>query len=407
MSVRRLMRAFARSSVRRVAFHVISLMGLVHGKRADRIARLDASSVKSILIIRIDLLGDIVFSMPAVVLLRHTFPHAHITMLTLPYTAPLARMYDCVDDVIAIDTNLIRSPRTLFSPRTWRSYLDAVRQVRETRFDLAISLNGRMASLCAWLAAARVTVGYADEAYPNLLSHPVAGGRYSRRMHEVEYARELALAVGAFSRQVDVRPAVPAHARDNVHAVLADRGIQPDDIVVAVHLGAGNGSAKRWPVAYWARFCDEVHAQLHARPVLIGGAGDSNLASELFRRARAPVTTLVGHTGLEELTALLERADMVVSGDSGPLHVAAALGTPTVAIFGPTDPLVYGPAHGRGSAIALRHDLPCSPCYNATATAECPLGDPICMRLVTVERVLDAVRHLLSQPTRSKTDNPV
>jgi ADP-heptose:LPS heptosyltransferase len=105
---------------------------------------------------------------------------------------------------------------------------------------------------------------------------------------------------------------------------------------------------------------------------------------------------LTGETGVDELLAVLSRCDLVISGDSGPLHMAVALGRPTISIYGPTDPAIYGPAPRPGQeAVVIRRGLHCSPCYTLHATAECPHGQPSCMIDVTVGEVLSAALRVL------------
>jgi ADP-heptose:LPS heptosyltransferase len=139
-----------------------------------------------------------------------------------------------------------------------------------------------------------------------------------------------------------------------------------------------------------------VERRTGARLVLIGARDDAWIAQEVLDATSASITSVVGQTSIEELIALLQRADLLATGDSGPLHLAVALGKPVVAVYGPTDPEVYGPYNPTAPAEVHRQDLACSPCYTASTTAECPLGDPICMRLVTVRQMVEAAVPLLA-----------
>ena len=172
--------------------------------------------------------------------------------------------------------------------------------------------------------------------------------------------------------------------------------------LVVIHAGATNGAAKRWPAAYWSW----VAARLVADGVVValaGGPEDRPLAQEIRQRAGRDVIDLAGATSLPALLALLERASVVASGDSGPMHLAVALGRPTVAIHGPTDPAISGP-YDRSRATVVRHDLPCSPCSaggdvrhpGRDRPAECPLGHTLCQRLIAPETVYRAIRAALN-----------
>jgi lipopolysaccharide heptosyltransferase II len=382
------------------------------------------TAVRRVLIIRIDLLGDIIFSLPVARAIKQVFPAAHITMLTLPYTAPLAASSPDVDTVIAIDTNLIRLPQNLLRLDTYRHLFAALRHLRATRFDLTLSLWGRTASLLAFLSRSRLRIGYASEGYAGMFDRPVKGGRRRRgrpqRRHENDYVLDLVRAAlshqwcdsnrlclshegeGSAVRAQEPLLRVDPAARRRVVRMLATYGVTAHRPLIAFHVGSVNGAFKRWPAPSFVRLAQMLLADGMAI-VLVGAASEAKLAAEIEAACRSAVVetnvssrflSLVGHTSVLELVALLEHVDVLISGDSGPLHIAAALGTPVVGIYGPTDPLVNGP-RANGPAIVLRHDLPCSPCYTLDGPAECPLGDPICMRLVSPEQVYKAVRQLL------------
>jgi ADP-heptose:LPS heptosyltransferase len=267
--------------------------------------------------------------------------------------------------------------------------------LRSQQFDLCVSLSGQMASLCAFLSGARCTIGYGGEAYPFLLSDPVPDGRYTRRMHEVEYVRRLARHAGASSFPERVSLCAPEEAHTSAERLLGQHDISVDDKLVVIHAGSVHPSAKRWPARSWSIFADGVHSATGARVVLTGSRSDEPVAREVVQKAAVPIASLVGQTTVEELLALLVRADLVAGGDTGPLHLAVALGRPVVAAYGPTDPLIYGPHQPTAPTRLHRTDLPCSPCYPTTASPDCPLGDPICMRLITVQQMVQSAVELL------------
>lgn len=393
----------ARASLRRVvvtaSYYLVAAVGLIY--RLLFRGHQCAHPPRTILVVRLDLLGDVLFSRQAALSLRAAFPNARIVLLTLPYTAPLARLYPEVDDVIEVDTNRIRSVRGLLNPSTWTAYYRAAQALRSLRPDRTVSLSGRMASLWAFLSGAPCVVGYADEAFPFMLTHKVPGGRYLERKHEVEYVRRLAEAAGGAPVGQGLSVDVPESTMAEVDRLLADRGISPDDRVVVVHAGSINGSAKRWPAPQWASFSDALQSQAHVKTVLVGSESDSAIATQVLERATVAPISLVGTTSVDQLIAVLSRADLVATGDSGPLHLAVALGRPLLGVYGPTDPCIHGPFQPRAPVAVHRRDLPCSPCYTMTASAECPLGDPICMRLVSVEDMVASAVQLLQGSTKT------
>src|SRR5438270_13963880 len=143
------LRAFARGAVRRVSYAAVGIGAAIWrvGRKSDALQKVDR-----ILICRLDLLGDLLFTRTLIQAMRDTYPESTITLLTLPYTAPLAAMYSEVDRIVTVDTNRIRTVRGLLSPHTWKQYAATARLLRQQRFDLGISVCGRMASLCVALA---------------------------------------------------------------------------------------------------------------------------------------------------------------------------------------------------------------------------------------------------------------
>jgi len=167
--------------------------------------------------------------------------------------------------------------------------------------------------------------------------------------------------------------------------------------------GASNGAAKRWPSAHWSALADWLHDERGLRIVLSGTAAERELARAVARGMRAPSDNLAGETTLDELAQLLAGAAVVVAGDTGPLHLAAALGAPVVGIYGPTDPANSGPRVERSAVVRL--GLSCSPCYDLRSPADCKLPDRSmpCMWGITPERVYAAVDRLFdrTQPSAS------
>jgi lipopolysaccharide heptosyltransferase II len=388
------LRPYARNVVHRFLHALFGTLGFVValGNRRQEVA---PGSTRTILVIRLDLLGDLLFTLPLVRGIRVAYPGARIVLVTLPYTASLVRDEGVADEVIPLDSNRVRTPVGLVDPRTWLTYIGAIRRLRAMKPDLAISVAGRTASLVAFLSGARRSIGYGEEAYPSLLTNPLPGGRYRARTHEVEYVRLLGAYSGVYEPPGPLFLRISEKDVRSVRVKLERLNISTDTALVVIHAGSINGSAKRWPPGYWARFADALSARSGATVVLAGAQPDAALAELVQREARSSVRSLVGDTTVGELAALIAGADLVASGDSGPLHLAVALGRPLVAAYGPTDPHVHGPYHPTAPVRIHRKDLPCSPCYTMSAVADCPLGDPLCMKLITVEEMVQSAVELL------------
>jgi lipopolysaccharide heptosyltransferase II len=349
------------------------------------------------LVIRLDLLGDLVLSLPAIHALARSYPDAAIDALVTPATVGVIQHEPAIARVMSYDPTVWRRPNAFLSWSRYRELLRLLGELRHARYDLCLSLAGEWASLFAYGSQARRRVGYRDEAYPCLLTDPVAGKRYRTRQHEVEYGLALARAAGASAKAEQRAPAltVSSQAAEEVRAWLADHAVRDTDVLIALHAGATNGAAKRWPVSHWAALADRLIRELHARVVLTGAPSDAPLTQAIMAHMQETALNFAGKTTIPQLAALLARCDLVMSGDSGPLHMAGAVGTPVVALYGPTDPLLSGPA-GKDATV-LRLGIWCSPCYDATLWAECRFFNPVCMKALLPDDVFAAARSRLAQ----------
>ena len=388
-------------AIQALLFVLFSALGL-GGRlllREKPLGRLDPARVRRILVIRLDLLGDVVNSMTAVTALHERFPDASIDMLTLPYTAAIPRQFPYVRQVLTLDTNAIRLPRNMLCPGTYWQFLQMGLTLRRNHYDLCVSLFGLMASLWAFASGSTQRIGYRRESYPFMFTDPLPGRRFDRPQHEVRWDLNLAAAAGASSSWRTPTLAVSPTVAARMDMRLAALGVVTGDRLVGIHGGAVNGSAKRWPTGHWAALADRLISQHGVKVVLTGSASERSISEEIRSRMKQAPVVLTGETDIDELLAVLARCELVISGDSGPLHLAVALGLPTVSIYGPTDPRIYGPTPRAGQqAIVVRRELACSPCYNLLATAECPYGRPVCMFDIPVGQVFDAACSIL-QPT--------
>lgn len=379
-----------RNRIKRQAQHLLRLLLSAVGfcTQSRQVER--NRPIQSILVVRVDLLGDVVLSLPAVRALRRKYPEARIDMLVQKSTAAILDGHPDIDTVLAYDPHIWRQPgTTLLRPSQWHEALQILRTLRRARYDLAISISGDMGSILTRLSGARRRLGYAEEAYRFFLTDPVPGGRYRIRQHETEYTLALAGAAGAETLEADLRPRLvytPA-AGKAVLAMLheARRAVGHKGPLIALHGGARNGQAKRWPTSHFARLAERLTTELDAMVVLTGAKNEAPLAEAIQLQCRSRLVNLVGKTSLPELVALLAASDLLISGDSGPMHIASALETPLIALHGPTDPALSGP--NSPFAVILRRDLWCSPCYDASATAECPFGNPVCMKSLSPDLV--------------------
>ena len=319
-------------------------------------------------------LGDTVMALPALAALRAGMPGARITFVGR--WASLLRGQGVADDLIEY-------------PRDRRRRRALNRALAGDPADLALLLPTSFeAALAAWRWRARRRIGFDGDGRRPLLTG--AEPRPLPRQHQIDEYRRLVEALGIAAPADRPRLAVPpdAAAEHAVAALLRDAGIAPGAKPVGLHLGVAGGAAKRWPVESFAALADRLSAAGLA-PLLLGGPEDAPLAGRALAAARSAPPSLVGKDRPALLPHLLARLGGLVSGDTGVAHLAAALGVPTVTLFGPTDPALTAP---RGPAADLVvGPAPCAPCMLDT----CPI-EHVCMRAIAsadvAARVLARVR---------------
>jgi lipopolysaccharide heptosyltransferase II len=359
--------------------------------------------IRRILLVRVDMIGDLVLTTPAIRALRLAYPDATIDVLAMRASAGVLDGDPDINRILTCDVNAWMAPANWLRAETWREIGAFLRETRSPRYDLAISVCGDIGSVLTRLTGARRRIGYAGEAYPHFMTDPAPGKRYVTPQHEVRYVLDLARAAGGKVEQVEARPTlfVKPDAQATISQVLREQRERTGarGPIVAIHPGARNGTAKRWPMRHYAELGDRLVAELDALVVVTGAPNELALSHEIMWRMTAPAFDLTGKTSLQELVALMAESDLVITGDSGPMHIACAVETPTVALHGPTDPAQSGPTGDL--ALILRHQLWCSPCYDPSATAECRFGNPVCMKLVSPEDVFAAARQQLERHGRA------
>lgn len=317
--------------------------------------------------------GDTVLSLPAVAAVRTRWPAARITILARPWVADIYRFGHLADEIILY--------RKCSGLAALRERFRVAGELRRRQFDCALLLqNAFDAALLAWLAGIPVRIGYARDARRLLLTRPVAVPRRGEiPAHESFYYLELLRRIGWLDRL----PERPEARLDGIrHEPQALVGVSP---------GAAFGSAKRWLPERFAQAAAALAARLDAAVEVFGSAGERPLCEQVAEGVRAQgvaVTNHAGQTTLEEFIRRAARCRLFLTNDSGAMHVAAALGVPTVAVFGSTDAEATSPL-GPWTRI-VREPVECSPCL----LRECPI-DHRCMTRVGVARVVDAALELL------------
>lgn len=320
--------------------------------------------------------GDAVLAIPAMKAIRRRFPEAEITLLVRPWVAGVFTSAPFIDKVWS-------EPR----PAGFRDWIRISRSLHEKRFDLALLFPNSFES-AAMLFLGRIPqrVGYATDGRSWMLTNSIKPSQEKR--HQIHYYLDLAAAVTAAVDHPSIEIEANAEEKSHARKLLSSAGIAPDRGFLVLNPGAAYGSAKRWSEDRFAEAGDLLASQLALDVVIIGSEKERSIAERIQGLMRSRVAVLSGRTSLETLIGVISQSALVVTNDSGPMHIAAALGVPTVAVFGPTDDVATGP-YGLRTRV-VRQPVDCSPCMLRV----CPI-DHRCMTRLSAEAVADAARELL------------
>lgn len=339
--------------------------------------------------------GDAVMAVPALKELRRILADSHITLIARPWVAGLFDGEGLADDLIPV-----RDAHNL--PQKAMHFISAARRLRRERFDLAVLLqNAFGAALMARAGRIAKIVGYPTDGRRALLDCAIPFEENFKALHQVRYYLNIAshldqMLSGASHVEMETtRPLlrVSQEQKETARQMLEEKGIERGARIVAINPGATNSRAKQWFAERFAQTADQLSERERFQAIIIGAAGDFEIANEVARYMRAPAVVLAGRTSISELKAVLASASLVLSNDTGTAHVSAALNVPTVVVFGPTEHVQTRPFSG--VAAVVRHQVECSPCM----LRECPI-DHRCMARVEVGDVYRAAQELLATAPR-------
>ena len=334
---------------------------------------------RHILLIKPSSLGDIVHAMPTCAAIRRAYPKARLTWLVKHQWAGLVERIHGVDRVWPVES-------------TFNGWFSQVSLLRAERFDLVVDLQGLFRSAAiGWFSGSPLLVGFANgrEGSPWFYSRRVPVPQLE--MHAVDRYLLVAKAVGAGeSGTPEFRFRIPQTDFEEVDRLLSRSGATLGTNWIAMNVSA-RWPTKRWPAAAFAEVADRLQQERCGAVVLIGGPDEREDVAEVRRMMKTPATDLAGATTVGLLPALLSRASLLITNDSGPMHVAAGVGTPIVALFGPTSPARTGP-YGPGHRV-LTTEISCRPCLSRTCQNSVQLE---CLTRISPEQVFAAVRDQLA-----------
>jgi heptosyltransferase-2 len=322
--------------------------------------------------------GDALMTTPALAAVKDNFPEAHLAVLAKKWVAPVYEDHPATDEIIVLD----RDGRH----RGVGGLMVLGRELRGRKFDMAVLFqNAIQAAVIAWLARIPIRIGFNTDGRGWLLKPAVPLKPEDRRIHETEYY--LRMLSGAGFRTPPPGPVQPMFYLSDQTRRQADERLNElglgKSLVLGVAPGAAYGPAKQWPAV---RFADAANLIMAGRPggvLIFGSAGERRVAREVLDHLKGPGFDLAGATGLTEAAALIKRCHLFLTNDSGLMHVAAAVGTPLVAVFGSTNPVTTAPI---GPHVAMvRHAVACSPCLKPT----CCQPSHKCMEAVSAEEVAE------------------
>jgi heptosyltransferase-2 len=339
-------------------------------------------------------IGDAVMSIPALRELRRIFPDAKISLHTRTGVDGLFGDAGFIDELVTFDKS------------RWKvkDVYDNSQFLRDDNFDLAILLpNSFESALTTFLTRIPRRFGYNKDVRGLLLTDPIAVPEWKNRRHEVFYYLHLIAEVErrmlgretVLQNEPDVSVEISQVRKRAAGGLLEASSVDLSKKIVALGVGSTNSRAKRWPVVNYAGLSDKLQIDFDAQVILVGSKGDADVAAALRQQISKPVIDLTGKTDIGEAAAILSVVDLLISNDMGLAHIAPAVGTQTIVIFGPTNPETTRPFSP--NAEVVRKAVECSPCM----LRDCPI-DHRCMTWISVDEVFEAAKkHLVYEETGS------
>lgn len=333
--------------------------------------------MKNILVIKLRYIGDVLLTTPTLQAIKAAFPTAQLTMLVSRGTEDVLTDNPHLDHIMVLEKGSLAAQ--------WRFAAD----LRRRRFDVVIDLtDGDRSAFLSWISGATVRIGFNDErrlrgwCYTKVVQADVAGGHRIER--DLAAVKSLGIAPTDKTPKLWLTPAEDGAA----DKLLSQLGVRPDQPIVVLQPGARYWF-KAWPSDRFAELADRL-AQKYRCQILIGGSRqEEDLARRVCHLSKCQPISLAGQTTLKQFAAVVKRASLFIGNDSGVMHIAAAVGTPVVALFGPSNPAEWGP-QGR-LVYSIYKGMDCRSCFRST----CRRGEDSCMKQISVDEVFNAAQRIL------------
>jgi heptosyltransferase II len=332
---------------------------------------------KTILVRMPNWIGDLVMATPILTDLRSAFPKASITAMCRTPICELLREDAAIDELFCftkLANNFLR-----------RQQRDIIAKIERGKFDTAVLLTNSFSSAWwCWQGKVAQRIGYPDHFRRFLLTDKVPWPK--EKMHQVDLYKKLLEPLGIQKSKTAPRLFVSEKEVSESKELLYQRGYKKGQTLIGINPGASYGSAKCWPPDRFRALALELMQE--GSLVFFGDSSTFSLVKEICNGLPEQVMNLAGVTSLRELACIIKDCDLLVTNDSGPMHIAAAFGTPLIALFGSTDDEATGP-YGKPEAV-INKRVPCSPCFKRV----CPIDFP-CMKGISVEEVVETARNIL------------
>lgn len=374
----------------------LALVRSLAGGKRRRGRTVATGEIRKVLVIKFWGMGSIVLATPALRALKATAPGCTVTFLTFEQNESLCRMIRSIDRVYPY--------RAAGPVQFLLSFVDLIRFLRREKFDAVIDWEfaANFTSIVTALSGARMTIGFLTPKFwrESFYTTRVSFDQ-SRHITEIFLKAPQALAAGGDGDDLEDLMVDPGKAAAPLDQILAERNVERTDPLICINVNASPLDHKRrWPLDSYRQLIDRILTDLRGfRVILVGSQEDVPYVAGLMRvlAANPHLINLSGRIGLEQLVLLVQRSQLFIGNDSGPLHLAAAAGVPTVSFFGPETPSLYGP---RGAAhTVLYKNIPCSPClsvHNFKDNSFC--RNNLCMQSITVDEAWAAVCDQLQEP---------
>ncbi len=343
---------------------------------------------RRILVMKFFGMGTILLASPMLRAIKARHPDATIGFLTFESNRDIVMRLGLVDEVYTLRTGTLRQ----FAGDLLRS----IRVIRRSRYDVTIDMEffSKFSTIITYLSGSPVRIGY-------FMRQLWRGDLLTEQIY-YNHFKHITEVIGALAVPLDVRitdgtiqrPMISSSDLERASELLTSEGVDSNELLIAFNVNVSDLSLeRRWPKEHFQQLAAALLLELDARLLFVGGAGDISYVNEVIApfAGNDRVIALAGKTSLGELLGVMTHCDLFITNDSGPLHLAASLGLPTVSFFGPETPVLYGPRGG--DTLIFHEELYCSPCLNVfnVKTAPCA-GRNLCLSAIKVDTVLTSIR---------------